>query len=187
LLSPKLKSIYLRAAARPFQALFLFWTLAWPALLPAGIQTGSNWRLRSLVILGYFALLALSGGLVVITPTEASFRAGDVVLPAWSGETPVRLASKWCLFNVPPTLLFVAFRYRRVRAVAPLVLSFVALVCAGILSTIAAAFCYEQVSTRAIVLTSQTIDLSVREALIGYLLLLAAIASLFLAFWAGGC
>ena len=169
---------YLRAAAHPLQFLFMFWTFAWPIVLTTHIVAGASRRNRWLAALSYFAVLIALGGLVALTPTEAAFQAVNVTLPAWSGETPIRLVSKWNLFNFPPTLLFITFRHRRVRAVAPLVLSFMTVVSAGVLGIIAAAFLYRETSVAAIAFASKTLGVSVIAALIGYFLLLFILACL---------
>jgi hypothetical protein len=163
---------YLRAAAHPLQFLYMFWIFAWPIILTTNIVAAAGRRSRWLAVLSYFAVLVALGGLVALTPTEASFQAGKLSLPAWSGETPIRLASKWSLFNLAPTLLVVTFRNRRVRAVAPLVLSFMTVVSAGVLSIIAAAFLYQEASVTAIAFASDTLGASVLAALVGYFLLL---------------
>ena len=169
---------YLRAAAHPHQFWFMFWTFAWPIVLTINIVATASRRNRWLIVLSYFAVLVALGGLVALTPTEASFQAGHVTLPAWSGETPMRLVGKWNLFNFPPTLLFITFRHRRVRAVAPLVLSFMTVVSAGVLSIIVAAFLYQETSVAAIAFASDTLGVSVLAALIGYFLLLFIVACL---------
>ncbi len=169
---------YLRAAAHPLQFLFMFWTFVWPIVLTTNIVAATSQRNRWLAVLSYFAVLLALGGLVALTSTEASFQAVNVTLPAWSGETPIRLVSKWNLFNFPPTLLFIIFRHRRVRAVAPLVLSFMTVVSAGVLSIIAAAFLYQETSVTVIAFASEALGASVIAALIGYFLLLFIVACL---------
>jgi hypothetical protein len=168
---------YLRAAAHPLQALFLIWTFAWPVTLITNlVACSSRWVHLSLLV-GYFSILALLCSALVMIPTEAPLRAGNVLLPAWSGETPLRLASKWVLFNGPPSLLCLAFRHRRVRAVAPLVLAFTTAVSAGILFIVAAAFRYKQGSVNVMTFVSETFNLSALTSLIAYFVLLIVAAS----------
>ena len=169
---------YLRAAAHPFQFLFVFWIFAWPIVLTTNIVGASSERNRWLILLSYFAVLVMVGGLIAAMPTEASVQAGNVILPAWSGETPIRLVSKWSLFNLPPTLLFITFRQRHVRAVAPLVLSFMTIVSIGVLSIIAAAFIFKEASVAAITFVSKTLGVSEITAVGGYFLLLFIVACL---------
>lgn len=167
---------YLRAAAHPLQFLFMVWTVAWPIVLTTNIVAAAGRWNRWLNISIYGVLLVAVGALVALIPSEASIQAGTVSLPAWSGETPIRLVAKWSVFNLAPTLLTVTFRNRRVRAVAPLVLSFMTVVAAGVLGIIAAAFIYEDISVTAVDWAAGTFGLSAFAALIGYLLLLCAIA-----------
>ena len=169
---------YLRAAAHPFQCLFLFWTFVWPIVLTSMIVAGPSRRSKCLMVLTYFMLLVVTGGMIALTPTEAPYQASNVSLPAWSGETPMRLLHKWNLFNLAPTLLLVTFRNRRVRAVAPLVLGFMTIVSVGVLGILSAAFIYQETSVAAIAFASETFGVSVIAALIGYFLLLSAVAGL---------
>jgi len=169
---------YLRAALHPLQFLFLFWTFVWPSVLTTNIVAVNSRRNRWLNVMIYFVLLVAFGGLLALTPTEATLQAGNLSLPAWSGETPTRLVAKWNLFNLAPTLLIVTFRNRRLRAVAPLVLSFMTVVSAGVLSVIAAAFVYRELSVRAMAWAADTLGLNVIAAFIGYFLLLCTVACL---------
>jgi hypothetical protein len=166
----------LRAAAHPLQLVFLFWTFAWPIVLTTNVVAVTSRRNRWLNVLAYFVVLAGLGGPLALTPTEPSFQFGNVSLPAWSGESPLRLAGKWIAFNLAPTLLIVVFRYRRMRAVTPLVLSFMTVVSAGVLGMIAAAFLYQDLSVRAIDAASEALNMSASKALIGYFLVLCALA-----------
>jgi hypothetical protein len=169
---------YLAAAAHPLQFMFMFWTFAWPIVLTTNIVAGARRRSQWLNVLIYFVILGALGGWLALTPTEPALQVGNLTLPAWSGETPIRLVSKWSLFNLGPTLLIVTFRHRQVRAVAPLVLSFMTVVSAGVLSMIVAAFFYQELSVTAIASSSETFGVSVGAALIGYFLALSTIACL---------
>ena len=91
---------YLRAANHPLQFLFMFWTCAWPVVLTANIVANAKKSRFAL----YFVILAALGAVLVLTPTESAFQAGNLMLPAWSGESPFYLATKWALFNGAPTL-----------------------------------------------------------------------------------
>lgn len=167
----------LRAADHPLQFLFMVWTLAWPIVLTTNIVTAASQWNQWLNILLYFVVLVALGGLLSLTPTEVSFQADNVSLSAWSGESPLRLVFKWSLFNFTPTLLVVIFRNRRVRAVAPLLLSFMTIVSAGVLSVIVAAFVYRELSVSAIDSISHTLGVSVFAAFTGYFLLICTAAS----------
>jgi hypothetical protein len=84
----QLQMNYLRAPSHPFQLLYLFWIFVWPVVLTLNlIATGgqlSKWR--NVVI--YLLVLAILGGLLVFTNTEAP-DAAYLELPAWSGEGPL--------------------------------------------------------------------------------------------------
>ena len=172
------QSSYLRAPSHPLQALFLLWTFAWPIGFTVDMVIGLNWRRRSLMAAFYFVILLVLGGAAVILPTEAPIQTGAVVLPAWSGETPLRLIGKWGLFNLTPTILLLVFRNRRMRAVAPLVLSFTTAVSAGALGVITAAFVFKDTSVQALVFLGETFGLTARTSLIVYFLVLILLASL---------
>ena len=166
---------YLAAASHPLQLAFLFWTFCWPIVLTVNIVAAGSWRNRWRNVAIYFGVLAMLGTLVALTPTEAPFRAGEVFLPAWHGESPLRLAMKWSAFNASPTLLVLVFRHTRIRAIAPMVLSFMTVVSAGVLAVIVAAFLYQTASLHVI---SAAIELGMNAtaATAGYLLLLCALA-----------
>ena len=164
---------FLRAASHPLQFLFLFWSLAWPVVLTIELAGAFDRRTRLLGVCLYFVVLTMLGWLLAFTPTERAIVLGDVAVPAWSGESPPRLLGKWALFNLTPTLLHAAFRLRRVRAVAPLVLAFMVLVSAGALGVLVTAFVYQETSAAIVVAIAQALGIGVSAALLGYLALAA--------------
>ena len=168
---------YQRAASHPFQLLYLFWTFAWPVVLTLNLVVIGSQLNKTRNVVVYLLVLAILGGLLAFTKTEAP-AAAYVDLPAWSGEAPLRLLAKWLSFNLAPTLLFAAFQYRRIRAVAPLVLGFMTVVCAGGLGAIALAFTYQKFSAAVIGWAANKLGVNVGAALIGYLLLLVTAAGL---------
>ncbi|MGH7855546.1 MAG: hypothetical protein ACREP3_19015 [Candidatus Binatia bacterium] len=167
---------YLRAAAHPRQFFFMFWTFVWPIVLTTNIVAAASRRSQCVTTGIYFAVLVVLAGFVVLISTESPIQVGSLSLPAWSGETPLRLAGRWILFNLAPTLMIVTFRNRRLRAVAPVVLSFMTVISAGLLSMITAAFLYQDLSVAAIDFAAETLGVSVLAALIGYFLLLGVVA-----------
>lgn len=167
----------LRAADHPLQFLFMVWTFAWPIVLTTNIVAAASQWNQWLNVLLYFVVLMVLGGVLVVTATE-SLQVGGVSVAAWSGETPIRLVSKWSLFNFAPTLLIVIFRNRRVRAVAPLVLSFMTVVSAGVLTPIAAVVVFQELAIAAIESASHTLGVSFVAVLIGYFLLICTAACL---------
>lgn len=165
----------LRAAAHPLQLLLWVWTFAWPIVLTIHIVAAAGQGQRWLIVLGYFLVLVALGGLVALTLTEAGVQVGNVTLPAWSGESPIRLAAKWSLFNMVPTLLFIIFRHRRLRAVAPLVLSFMTVMSAGVLGIMVTAYIYREAPVKAL---SQMLGASVLAASSAYFVLIFVVACL---------
>jgi hypothetical protein len=170
---------YLLAASHPLMLAFLILTLGWPIILTTNVVATIRSRYRWLVLLIYFAILISLSAALIVTPTEKSIQAGNATFAAWSGETPIRLGAKWILFNLPGTVLFLTFRNRRVRAVGPLVLSFVATLSTGLLSIIIASFVYIQFSAAAISFFSTALRLSLLVALVIYFALLLSIACAF--------
>ena len=167
---------YLAAASHPLQLVFLFWTFSWPIVLTVNIVAAGSWRSRWRNVAIYFCVLGVLGAFVAFTPTEASFRTGDATLAAWHGESPFRLAMKWGTFNALPTLLVLIFRHNRIRAIAPMVLSFMTIVCAGLLAVITAAFLYQTASLQLISAAIDSLGMNAVAATAGYLLLLCALA-----------
>ena len=167
---------YLAAAAHPLQFVFLFWTFSWPIVLTVNIVAAGSWRSRWRNVAIYFCVLGVLGIVVAFTPTEASFRTGDVSLAAWHGESPFRLAMKWATFNALPTLLVLIFRHNRIRAIAPMVLSFMTIVCAGVLAVLTAAFLHQAASLQVIGAAIDSLGMNAVAATAGYLLLLCALA-----------
>jgi hypothetical protein len=168
----------LRSASHPLQFLFLLVTFAWPTVLTVNIVAATSPWQRRLSVCADFVLLTAFGAALALTPTESVATVSGVALGTWSGETPIRLVGKWSLFNLAPTILILAFRHRRIRAVAPLVLAFVTTVLAGVVGVMGAAFVFQDVSVDAIASASAAFDVSVRTALFGYLLLLCIVTSL---------
>jgi hypothetical protein len=168
---------YLRAAAHPLQLALLVWIAAWPIVLTIAVVVTSS-RMRWAAVAGYFSIFGLIGAMLIAVETEAPLTLGEVILPGWSGESPLRLAAKWSAFNAAPTLLIVLFRHRRLRAVAPLVLAFTTVIGAGLLAAIASAFAYRELSVRIIVAVSELLAIEVRSATYLYLAICALAACL---------
>jgi hypothetical protein len=113
------------------QFLLLFWTYAWPVVLTISIVAAANWRARLAVATGYFTVLAAISALFVARSPEALSLVGygGISLPLFGNlqlpyfQVP-GLALVWLHANLVVTVLVLAFLYRRVRAVGPLVLAF---------------------------------------------------------------
>ncbi len=168
----------LGAADHPLQFLFMFWMFAWPIVVTTNVVAAATLRDRWLISAVYFAVLATFGALLILTPTEALSQFGGVSLPAWSGETPVRLLGKWSLFNLAPTLLIIVFRNRRLGAIAPLFLAFMTVLSTGLLIAWIAIFAYRTISEAVITFLARMLGVSDISALIGYFLILGMVACL---------
>ena len=93
----------------PFRGTVLVLTYLWPALLAVMLVAAYDPRHRLGLLAAYFGLFLLVS--VVASPEATLAAAGDALL-------------LWGATNALPTLLAMAFMWRRVRAVGPLVLSF---------------------------------------------------------------
>ena len=165
----------LAAAKHPAQWLFWFWTFCWPVVLTTEFVAATARKSRYLLPAGYCAVLVLLSLYAAWIPTESPLSSGNVTMLAWSGETPLRLLAKWNLYNFAPTLLTVGFRNRRVRAVAPLVLSFMTIVTFGLVGVYFGAFYYLEASVRIIALLMGQLGVHAHWAVAGYFTLLASL------------
>lgn len=93
----------------PFRLLVLFWVYAWPVVLTVNLVAATSWRARLASASVYFLVLAVLGG-----------------FGSW-----IQVGGLWLLVNLPPTILLLAFLNRRVRAVGPLMLTFMVLAITG--------------------------------------------------------
>ncbi len=100
----------------PLRVLFMIATYAWPIVLTANLVAGTVPRARAAVLAGYaLALGAVTAVAVVASPTF----------------TVAQAALFWLIANVPPTVAVWIVLARRVRAVGPLVLTFMVIAVAG--------------------------------------------------------
>ena len=100
----------------PHRTLLLLCVFAWPVVLTVNLVAATSWRTRATTAVVYFLVLAVVGALAVALSSE--FGGGQVLL-------------LWILVNLPTTALLMVFLNRRVRAVGPLVLSFMFLAVVG--------------------------------------------------------
>jgi hypothetical protein len=94
----------------------LFWTFLWPVVPAAMLVAAYDWIRRVQVLAAYFGVLLLVVGIAVSRNP---------------GLGPPKLILYWILTNGPPTVLIMAFLYRPVRAVGPLVLAFLIAISVG--------------------------------------------------------
>ncbi|HEX6829381.1 MAG TPA: hypothetical protein VF104_10425 [Burkholderiales bacterium] len=100
----------------PLRFLVLFWVYAWPALLAYNLVAAIGHRMQWLAAGAYLLVLLLLLAAAVARSDTASM-----------GE----LVTLWLITNLPPTLLLLAYLARRIRAVGPLVLTFMLLALTG--------------------------------------------------------
>ena len=113
---------------------FLFWLVlcAWPIVLVVVLTAASTWRAIGIAVGGYFAVFIVVGVLAATMPYHAGLRLGAFRFDAQPVITPLRGAAMWVALNFLPTVLLLACLNRRVRAIGPMLLSFVTVVATGI-------------------------------------------------------
>jgi hypothetical protein len=100
----------------PLRFLFLFWVYAWPVVLTVNLVAAATRRAKLTTASVYFLVLMILGAIAVArSPT---FDWGQIV-------------TLWLIINLAATILLWAFLNRRVRAVGPLVLTFMVLAVTG--------------------------------------------------------
>jgi hypothetical protein len=100
----------------PMRLVFLFWMFAWPIVLTLGIVSLSTRTARLAAVVGYFTALSAISALAMLRSPDLTW--GQVFLA-------------WALYDLPPTVLLVTYLSRGVRAVGPLVLTFMLLSVTG--------------------------------------------------------
>lgn len=100
----------------PLRFLVLLWIHAWPVVLTVGLVAAATRRAKVATVAVYFLVLATVGAI-------ATVRGPTIVFGS--------IAVLWGTTNLPATLLLLAFLSRRVRAVGPLVLTFMVLALMG--------------------------------------------------------
>lgn len=165
----------LGAANHPLQFLLMWWIFIWPGVLTTFFIANPAWQSKCTILFGYFVALMAFSALVTLISTEAASQWGKGT-PSWSGETPVRVAARWIAFNLIPTLLLIAFRNGRIRAIAPLMLAFMTVISAGLLSVLMWAFIDNENFEAVTVFISASLGLSSNDSIIASLLLLSILA-----------
>lgn len=100
----------------PIRLLLLFWTHAWPVVLTVNLVAASTRRAKLATTFVYFLTLAALSAIALARSTTLS----------WG-----QMAVLWPISNLLETVLLVAFLNRRVRAVGPLVLTFMVVAFTG--------------------------------------------------------
>ena len=100
----------------PLRFLFLFWTFAWPIVPTVGIVAATTRRTKIAMTAIYFLGLAIIGAIEMP-------RSPDLTWP--------QVFTPWVLYDLPATILLLTYLSRRIRAVGPLVLTFILLALIG--------------------------------------------------------
>jgi hypothetical protein len=100
----------------PSRVLMVLWIFAWPVVLTVNLVAAATWRAKLATVSVYFLIFAALGATLLLRGSESSWQ---------------QLAMLWLMFNIPVTVLFLAFLNRRIRAVGPLVLTFILLAVLG--------------------------------------------------------
>ena len=100
----------------PVRLLFLFWMFSWPVVPTVCIVAATTRRAKMTVTALYFLGVAAIGA-------AGMARSPDLTWP--------QVAMSWALYDLPATLLLLTFLSRRIRAVGPLILTFMLLALTG--------------------------------------------------------
>jgi hypothetical protein len=100
----------------PIRFLFLAWVFAWPVVLTIGIVAAMTRRAKVTAGAGYFLVLIAIGAVGMSRSPDLSW--AQIILA-------------WILYNLAPTVLLLMFLSRRIRAVGPLILTFMFLALIG--------------------------------------------------------
>lgn len=105
-----------RSGFHPLRFLIPFWYYAWPVVVTVCLVAAATWRTRFIVVTMYF---------LALVPLVAIARSGNSIFN-WG-----QIALLWLLTNFIAAVVLLAFLNRRVRAVGPLVLTFMILAVTG--------------------------------------------------------
>ena len=100
----------------PLRFLAFFLVYAWPIVLTVSLVAAATRRAKLALTSVYFLVYAILGTVAVATSPASSW---------------VQIAGLWFMTNLPVTVLLWVFLNRRIRAVGPLVLSFLVLALTG--------------------------------------------------------
>jgi len=100
----------------PLRLTLLTWTFLWPVVPTVAIVAVSTRRGRLALAAAYLA------GLIII---------GGVAVPRNPDLTWLQVFTPWALYDLPPSVLLLTYLSRRIRAVGPLILTFILLAVVG--------------------------------------------------------
>ena len=105
--------------------LIAVWIYAWPVVLGLPLVIPGPMRRWAVSVAAYFAAFLVLALWAASVPDFPELQFGGIELSARSTVTPSVMMRAWLVVNGPPTLLVLLCLDRRVRAVAPLVLTLV--------------------------------------------------------------
>lgn len=100
----------------PLRYLILLWVFSWPLVPTLALVAATRRRTRLLLAVAHGAVFVVLGAAALARSPDSSIG---------------QLAVLWLSTNLPPTLLLVVFLIRRVRAVGPLVVTFMVMALTG--------------------------------------------------------
>ena len=126
------------AMLTPYRIALMVWGYAWPVVLALALTGPAGWRPKAIAVATYFAPLVVVTAYAALAPTTPSTMFGGDFAALRNAISPLDIARSWLLGNAPPTLLFLLFLNRRVRAVGPLLLGFITTITTGCMVTLLA-------------------------------------------------
>src|SRR5215216_1890537 len=100
----------------PIRFLVLFWYYAWPVVVTVCLVAAATWRMRFVVASIYFLILVLLAAIAL--SRNSALNWGQIAL-------------LWLLTNFVAAVVLLAFLNRRIRAVGPIVLTFMIIAVTG--------------------------------------------------------
>ncbi|MSN24363.1 MAG: hypothetical protein GJV46_00700 [Geobacter sp.] len=100
----------------PFRFLVLFWVYAWPLILTLYLVAATGLRTKMLLVAAYITGFTIFGSVVLARSPDSS---------------ATQLIVLWLSTNLPATVLLLVFLLRKVRAVGPMVVTFMILALTG--------------------------------------------------------
>jgi hypothetical protein len=108
----------------PLRTTVVVWAYAWPTVLILGLLVGRDRRVQTLVVFGYFGVLAIICAVAELLGTTP-ITLGGISIPGF-----LQPAFIW-LLNAAPSCFLLLFLNRTIRSIGPLVLLFVFILLLG--------------------------------------------------------
>ncbi len=108
----------------PLRTTVVVWAYAWPTVLILGLLVGRDRRVQTLIVFGYFGVLAIICAVAELLGTTP-ITLGGISIPGF-----LQPAFIW-LLNAAPSCFLLLFLNRTIRSIGPLVLLFVFILLLG--------------------------------------------------------